>query len=88
MTCLPSKLKKDTVFYSSHKVNYMNVIRESHNVTVRKHRLRDEKKRILDLDIDPESREGRRVKQYLMSRKTERSSRGDSSRDINGSYFL
>ena len=88
MTCLPSKLKKDTVFYSSHKVNYMNVIRESHNVTVRKHRLRDEKQRILNLDIDPESREGRRVKQYLMSRKTERSSRGDSSRDINGSYFL
>jgi hypothetical protein len=49
------QMKKDqeTVFYSSHKVNYMNVIRESHDVTVRKHRLRDERQRILNLDIDP-----------------------------------
>lgn len=47
------KKDKETVFYSSHKVNYMNVIRESHDVTVRKHRLRDERQRILNLDIDP-----------------------------------
>ena len=59
---------------------YMNVIRESHTVTVRKRRLRQEHKKILDMELDPNDRKRwNYVKNYIESRRSERLSRASES---------